>query len=67
LEHTDADDEQFLEDVSQAGGNAGNKSLREVLGWGEQRYETVKNRLVARGRIEKGWGKGGSVRLPAGG
>ena len=67
LEHTDADDERFLAALSQAGGNAGNKSLREVLGWGEQRYETVKNRLVARERIEKRRGKGGSVRLPDGG
>lgn len=62
-----ADDEQFLTVVSQSGGTAGNKSLRELLGWNEQRYEAAKERLVAGGRLEKGRGKGGSVRLPGAG
>jgi len=62
---TAADEEQFLEAVRRAGGGAGNNTLREQLGWDEQRYEAVKNRLVARGTIEKGRGRGGSVKLPA--
>jgi len=62
-----ADDAQFLEALGRAGGVVGNKTLRERLGWDERHYETVKSRLVACGRIEKGRGKGGSVKLPAGG
>lgn len=42
---------------------AGNTSLRSQLGWDEATYERIKDRLVASGRIEKGKGRGGSVRL----
>jgi type I restriction enzyme M protein len=41
---------------------AGNTSLRSQLGWDEETYERIKELLVAAGRIEKGKGRGGSVR-----
>jgi hypothetical protein len=42
---------------------SGNKTLREVLGWSETRYDTTKAALVAAGRIKLGQGRGGSVTL----
>jgi recombinational DNA repair ATPase RecF len=45
--------------------SVGNKTLRERLGWDERTYERIKDRLVDEGRLEKGRGRGGSVRLPA--
>jgi len=42
---------------------SGNVSLRGQLGWDEATYERIKNRLVIAGRIDKGKGRGGSVRL----
>lgn len=46
-------------------GKAGNKSLREVLGWADtpERYWQAHERAVDSGRIATGKGKGGSVRL----
>jgi type I restriction enzyme M protein len=41
---------------------AGNTSLRSQLGWDDDTYERIKDLLVAVGRIEKGRGRGGSVR-----
>ena len=46
---------------------SGNVSLRGELGWDEATYEQIKDRLIAAGRIEKGKGRGGSVRLIEGG
>ena len=43
---------------------AGNGALRSQLGWDEATYERIRDRLVAAGRIEKGRGRGGSIRLP---
>ena len=43
---------------------AGNVSLRGQLGWDEATYERIRDRLIAAGRLEKGRGRGGSVRLP---
>ena len=41
---------------------AGNTSLRSQLGWDDETYERIKDLLVAAGRVEKGRGRGGSVR-----
>ena len=46
---------------------AGNGALRSQLGWDESTYERTRDRLVAAGRIEKGRGRGGSIRLPESG
>jgi hypothetical protein len=49
-------------------GKAGNKALRERLGWGDDpdRYWAAHGRALDAGRVVKGQGKGGSVRLPNG-
>jgi energy-coupling factor transporter ATP-binding protein EcfA2 len=46
---------------------SGNVSFRNQLGWDEETYERIKDRLIAVGRIEKGKGRGGSIRLIDGG
>ena len=44
------------------GSTVGNTSLREQLGWDEAAYVAVRDELVAAGLIEKGKGRGGSVK-----
>jgi adenine-specific DNA-methyltransferase len=44
------------------GSTVGNTSLREQLGWDEVAYTAVRDELVAAGLIEKGKGRGGSVK-----
>ena len=41
----------------------GNAALRTELGWTEKRYWAVHEHLFDLGKIEKGRGRGGSVRL----
>ena len=48
------------------GRKSGNKSLRERLGWDEATYERVRDSLAAAGEVERGQGRGGSVRRPDG-
>jgi type I restriction enzyme M protein len=64
-----ADDQQleFLGALEALGGSAGNGKLRELLGWDEATYETVKNVLVASGQLQTGRGRGGSVSLAGSG
>jgi hypothetical protein len=45
-------------------GRYGNKALRDMLGWTEDRYDATKAALLAAGAIKLGQGRGGSVRLP---
>lgn len=45
------------------GGSAGNVTLQRGLGWGDDRYWAIRDRLVDAGRLELGRGRGGSVRL----
>ena len=46
-----------------ATGAIGNKALREKLeGWTDDLYWAIRNRLIERGTLETGRGKGGSVR-----
>jgi hypothetical protein len=44
------------------GSAIGNASLREQLGWEEASYFAVRDELVAAGILEKGKGRGGSVK-----
>jgi len=61
---TDNQRDALLNAVQQAGGKAGNMSLRQGLGWSEETYEAVRDALVSSGRIIPGRGRGGSVLLP---
>ena len=63
----DADDAVlFMDQVPAEGTPIGNQRLREVLGWDENRYASVRDALVNQGVITKGRGRGGSVRLVLG-
>lgn len=53
----------FLKELEKQGGTAGNKALRNALGWDEPAYDAVKGDLLANNAIEKGGGRGGSVRI----
>jgi hypothetical protein len=46
------------------GGHAGNISLIQRLGWPQDRYWMIRDRLVDAGKLVIGRGRGGSVRLP---
>jgi len=52
---------RLLAALDDQGGSAGNMTLRTTLGWGEMDYDRIKNRLVARGILVLGKGRGGSV------
>jgi len=53
---------QLLSLVPADGSPIGNTALRRQLGWHESAYNTVCSGLVAAGLLEKGRGRGGSVR-----
>lgn len=55
-------EEQLLARVPADGTSVGNKTLREQLGWDEDTYWKIRNRVIANGDLEKGRGKGGSVK-----
>ncbi len=54
--------EELLARVPTDGTSIGNETLREQLGWDEDSYWKVRNRAIAGGHLEKGRGKGGSVK-----
>ena len=56
------DKEKFLSLMPEDGTRITNRNLREQLGWGEDKYSRVRDRLVARGAIARGPGPGGTVR-----
>ncbi len=58
--HDDA--ETLFTRVPADGSTIGNGSLRDGLGWDEARYDAARDLLLASGRLEKGRGRGGSVR-----
>jgi hypothetical protein len=55
-------EQQLLDKIPTDGTGVGNTSLIRDLGWQEQDYWDVRNRLVDRGVLEVGRGRGGSVR-----
>lgn len=58
------DDRQaFLTAIAARGGSSGNQSLRQDLGWEEDRYLAVRESLLAANRIILGRGRGGSVSI----
>ncbi len=52
----------FLDHLDEDGTARGNKSLRKLLGWGEQAYFEVRTELLRKGQIALGRGRGGSVK-----
>ena len=54
--------EQQLLDAIPANKSVGNSALREQLGWDEATYWSLRNKLIEEGLLEKGRGRGGSVR-----
>lgn len=61
---TDQDCEAFIAALTDLGGKSGNQALRENLGWTDEHYSVVKERLIEQGLIVPGKGRGGSVALP---
>lgn len=57
------DQQRLLEQLPMDGTTIGNKALRERLAWDEDRYWRERNPLVDAGLVEKGKGKGGSIKL----
>lgn len=58
--------ERILLDAVQAlGGSAGNITLIHRMGWAEEQYWSLRDRLVDSGSLQLGRGRGGSVRLLA--
>jgi DNA repair exonuclease SbcCD ATPase subunit len=53
----------FLEVLARLGGRSGNQSLRQELGWDEDRYDMTRMHLLDEGAITLGKGRGGSVVL----
>ena len=56
------DRKTFLSALRKIGSSIGNLSLREYLGWTEDRYWKVHAILLDDGLIMRGRGRGGSVR-----
>jgi hypothetical protein len=52
----------LLDLVPKDGSPIGNVSLLSELGWNEEKYWRVRERLLEEGQLERGKGKGGSVR-----
>ncbi|RMG90490.1 MAG: SAM-dependent DNA methyltransferase, partial [Candidatus Dadabacteria bacterium] len=58
--------QRFLDRLRARGGSAGNQALREELGVADGTYTALVDLLVREGRIVRGRGRGGSVRLVEG-
>jgi hypothetical protein len=58
----DSDESELIAAVPEDGSNIGNGRLMSNLDWDEKKYWQVRNRLVDRGVLEVGRGRGGSVR-----
>jgi len=56
---------QLIEKITEKGGHAGNVTLQRELGWNEEIYWAIRDRLVDSGLLEIGRGRGGSVSLVA--
>lgn len=58
-----ADWEQVLLREVPTSSAIGNTTLRNNLGWDDERYWAVRNRLIDRGVLERGRGKGGALNV----
>src|SRR5580700_12265091 len=65
LANNDVSEKQdlLIAKVKANGGHAGNVTLQRELGWEEETYWTIRDRLVDAGLLELGRGRGGSVSL----
>ncbi|MBZ5625897.1 MAG: hypothetical protein LAQ69_45490 [Acidobacteriia bacterium] len=54
---------QLITKLKEKGGHAGNVALQRELGWEEEAYWPIRDRLVDSGLLELGRGRGGSVSL----
>jgi hypothetical protein len=54
---------QLIAKIKEKGGHAGNVTLQRELGWEEEVYWPIRDRLVDSGLLELGRGRGGSVSL----
>ena len=61
----DEQEQEFLGALAALKNSAGNLKLRDVLGWDEDSYNAVKERLLAAGTLVAGRGYGGTVALAA--
>ena len=52
----------FLARLPADGSSVGNGALRAALGWDEARYQAARDALLAAQQVEKGRGRGGSIR-----
>ena len=59
----DQNEHELLARIPQDGSAIGNIALIRALGWEEEVYWKTRNRMVERGILELGRGKGGSVRI----
>jgi hypothetical protein len=55
--------ERLIAKIKEKGGHAGNVTLQRELGWSEDSYWPIRDRLVDAGLLELGRGRGGSVSL----
>lgn len=58
-----SDQEKFIQKLTSLDGAAGNKALREELGWPDDKYWKIREQLIEDDLVTIGSGKGGSVRL----
>jgi hypothetical protein len=54
---------RLMEELRNRGGYSGNIRLLGALGWSEDEYWRVRNKLIDEGVLVKGQGKGGTVRI----
>jgi len=57
----DIEEKDLFSKIPMDGESIGNKSLRQELGWDEEKYWKVRNRLVDKNYIQTGMDRGGSV------
>jgi hypothetical protein len=57
------DQQALLDQLPRGGGTISNAALQEKLGWGSDRYFSVRDVLVDAGYIVRGRGRGGTVRV----
>jgi DNA repair exonuclease SbcCD ATPase subunit len=55
--------DKLITKIKELGGKSGNQTLRNELGWEEDAYNAIKDRLVETGILVSGKGRGGSIAL----